>query len=395
VLVKILCVFGKHQYGDPSRGFGVEYVSFIPALKKLGHEVHHFDSWNRATYADLAQLNARLLETVEALQPEVMLVVHMEYEVWIETLEIISARGDVATVSWAADDSWKYREVSRFVGRAYHAMTTTFKPAVAQYREDGISRILLTQWGVPDEWVSEPLPSAECKYEVSFVGAAHGNRLAWVDRLRANGIEVACFGHGWPAGSVSAESIPQIMRRSIISLNFANSKGVNQIKARTFEVPGCGGFLMTECAPGLEDFYRPGREIEVFQDLAELVAKIRYYLSHPEERDEIAWAGFSRTRSEHRYSDRMRTVLEHALQAREAASGEIAAKPFAQALASHRLSLPLKAVRNVTLRAGCLIFGPTRGLRAARRLVFELSWRLVGRHTFTAAGWPGRMFPEC
>ena len=152
---------------------------------------------------------------------------------------------------------------------------------------------------------------------------------------------------------------------------------------------------MTECAPGLEGFYRPGREIEVFQDFAELVAKIRYYLSHPEERDEIAWAGFSRTRSEHRYSDRMRTVLEHALQARETSSSEIAAKPFDQALAGHRLSLPLKAVRSLILRAGCLIFGPTRGVRAARRLVFELSWRLVGRHTFTAAGWPGRMFPEC
>ena len=44
--------------------------------------------------------------------------------------------------------------------------------------------------------------------------------------------------------------IPEIMRQSVISLNFSNSRQGRQIKARTFEVPGAGGFLMTETAPG-------------------------------------------------------------------------------------------------------------------------------------------------
>ena len=44
---------------------------------------------------------------------------------------------------------------------------------------------------------------------------------------------------------------------------------------------------------------------------------------------------------------------------------------------------------------GCSrIWGHSRGLRAARRIVFELSWRLVGEKTFSRSGWPARMFPE-
>jgi spore maturation protein CgeB len=393
--MKILCVFGKYQYGDFSRGLGVEYVSFIPALKRLGHDVHHFESWDRRAHRDFAELNARLLETVEALKPAVMLTVQMGYEVWIETLEVISAMGDVATVSWAADDSWKYREVSRFVGQAYHAMTTTYDYVVPWYHRDGIHRVLLTQWGVPEEWLAEPLPSTECQYKVSFVGAAHGDRLRWVDRLRAAGIDVVCFGHGWPAGSVSAESVPRIMRDSIISLNFANSKGVNQIKARTFEVPGCGGFLMTQQAPGLESFYLPGREVVVFNDFNELVAKIRHYLFHQKERDDIARAGFRRTRAEHTYTHRMGAVVEHAIRAKETRTYRVPALPFDEALAKHRPLLLLKVVCLLMVKTACVLFGPVRGPRAARRLAFELSWRLAGRHTFTAAGWPGRMFPDC
>ena len=44
--MKILCVLGEHNYGDPGRGECYEYVNFLPALKSLGHEVVFFESFN-------------------------------------------------------------------------------------------------------------------------------------------------------------------------------------------------------------------------------------------------------------------------------------------------------------------------------------------------------------
>jgi len=392
--VKILCVFGEHQYGDPARGLGTEYAAFIPALRSLGHEVHHFESWNRSRYCDLAELNQRLLEEVEAFRPDVMLTVHMLYELWLETLELIRARGDVATISWTTDDSWKYREVSRFTGPAYHAMTTTYAHVVPRYHADGIREVLLTQWAVAGDWLAEPQPAAACRYPVSFVGAAHGDRRAQIERLRAAGIEVACFGHGWPNGPVAMEAIPRIMRESVVSLNFANSRGDDQIKARTFEVPGAGGFLLTGHVPGIERFFRPGKEIAVFRDFDELVDRLRHYLAHAEERDAIAKAGFERTRREHTYKRRMAEVLDFALAAKARAPARPPAASFGQARTAHRLTPPLRWLRTALVAVCGLFFGPSRGLRVARRLVFEMSWRLAGRHTFSAAGWPGRLFPD-
>jgi spore maturation protein CgeB len=358
----------------------------------LGHEVRHFESWDRSRYRDFAELNQRLLEAVEQFRPEVMLTVHMGYELWLETLEIIRARGDVATISWAADDSWKYREVSRFVGPAYHAMTTTYDHVVPQYHRDGINHVLLTQWGVSSEWLAEPLPASQCRFQVSFVGAAHGDRRKLVDRLRSAGIEVSCFGHGWPEGAVAMDMIPRIMRESVISLNFANSKGQNQIKARAFEVPGAGGLLLTEYAAGIERFYVPGKEIEVFHDYDELVEKIRHYLAHQDERDAVALAGFDRSRREHTYEQRMQCVLDYTLSAKTKAPTHPATRSFEDALTAHRLTPSLRLLRNTMTWGGRLLLGPQRGPRVARRLIFELSWRLFGYRTFTAAGWPGRMF---
>ena len=395
--MKILCVFGKHQYGDASRGVGTEYAAFVPTLKRMGHQVVHFESHDHSRYRDLAELNQKLLQTVDTERPDVMLVVQTNYEIWLETLYAVKARGDVATLCWTTDDSWKYRQVSRFIGPAYHAITTTYPDRVPDYHRDGISHVLLTQWAAASPTLREPLPASECHYKVSFVGAAHGRRKQRVERLRAKGIDVACFGYGWPDGPIAAEKIPEIMRDSVISLNFANSSGENQIKARTFEVPGAGGFLLTERAPHIEQWYHPGKEIEVFDNDHEMEKKILYYLEHLAQRDAIAQAGYERTRREHTYEMRLQEVLDFALKSRETANTAPAGKsppPFRRALEKHALTWPLKLLRAALVLACSTLWGKRRGPRAARRICFESSWRIVGARAFGAAGWTGRMFPD-
>lgn len=399
--LKILCAFGKHQYGDPARGIGTEYAAFLPALRRLGHEVVHFESWNRACHPDFAALNRALLGAVIRERPDLLLTVQMHYEIWIETLEIIRGMGNVAAVSWTTDDSWKYPEVSRFIGRAYDAMTTTYPEVVPRYLRDGIPNVLLTQWAANSSFLAPPLPASRCRFPVSFVGAAHGSRPRWIRELGRRGIPVRCFGHGWPEGSVEAREIPEIMRQSVISLNFSNSRQGRQIKARTFEVPGAGGFLLTETAPGLERWYRINEEIEVFGTLPELAAKIAHILENPDRRDAMARRAFDRTRREHTYERRMADVVALALRAGmhrpRKAGGPGSPGPdarLARAAATHRMERPTAAVKQALVAACSALWGKRRGPRAARRLVFELSWRLAGRRTFTASGLPGRMFPE-
>ena len=405
----MLCVFGEHNYGDPSRGQGYEYTNFIPALRRLGHEVLFLESWNRHCYSDFRELNRLLLRRAEQERPDAILSVMFTYEIWLETWQVLRDAGFVATVNWTTDDSWKYKQSSRFLAPAFHAFTTTYRRAYSCYRQDGLRNVLLTQWAANAASLQPSLPAADCQYQVSFVGTAYGNRPAIVDTLRQRGIEVDCFGHGWPHGSVTAEDIPRIIRSSVISLNFTNSgmswrgralKQNSQLKARTFEVPGAGGFLLSERCEGIEACYVPGKEIEVYDTVDELVEKIRYYLSHPGERDAIAQASFQRTCAEHTYDLRLTEVFEFALAQRNRFFAERGMLPteaidwerFRSAEQSHTLNDALGLLRRFLVSVCSAIWGPIRGPRAARRLVFELSWRLAGKHTYAAAGWPGRMF---
>ena len=65
---------------------------------------------------------------------------------------------------------------------------------------------------------------------------------------------------------------------------------------------------------------------------------------------------------------------------------------FEDLVARHRLSSGLRVLRRGLVWLGVVLWGRQRGPRAARRLLFELSWRVARRHTYTAAGWPGRLF---
>lgn len=395
--MKVLCAFGRHQYGDPERGISTEYRAFVPALERNGHEVVVFDTWDKRPYASLADLNLALLEAVEAQKPDVLWFVPMVAEVWLETLEAIRERGDVALVCWTTDDSWKYVQQSRFIAPLFHTITTTYPTMVSRYRADGIDHVMLTQWGASAADLHEPLPAADCRHQVTFVGAMHGNRQKRVEALRQHGVDVECFGHGWPSGSVPAERMTEIIRASVISLNFANSQGDNQIKARVFEVPGAGGFLLTEHAPGIERYYDVGGEIDTFTDMAELARKIESYLADPSRRDDMARRAYERTAREHTYDVRVRDILAHALAARDEwnRSGRKNQAPSLEAaLRRHRVGAGGRVLRALLLAFTVPIWGRRRGRRAARRLLYEISWRVAGARTYSAAGLPGRLFPK-
>ena len=82
-----------------------------------------------------------------------------------------------------------------------------------------------------------------------------------------------------------------------------------QIKGRNFEVPGCGGFLLTGRADNLDQYYESGKDIASFTNTDELIERILYYLKHESERAAIARAGYERTLREHTYVQRFRDIF--------------------------------------------------------------------------------------
>lgn len=398
--MKILCVFGEHNYGDPTRGTGYEFSNFLPALKRIASEVVFFESFSRRPYRNFADLNRKLLQTVEDVQPDLIFCVLMGYEIWLETLDLIRKHSRAILLNWSTDDSWKFEQFSRLVASRFDIYVTTNPEAVTKARQAGMDNFVLSQWAADAGKLAKPLPAAQCCYQVSFIGSHYGNRPKWIAGLKRRGIEVSCFGHGWPAGPVAAEAIPQIIRQSVLSLNFGDSGIVvqglrltksRQIKARIFEVPGAGGCLLTEPAANLENFFIPGKEILVFENLDDLTRQIGYYLDHPVERDAIAAAGYLRTHQQHTYDRRFAELFQTAT-SRNISVSPIDWQQFEKLVEQYRSGFLLHLIKKILVLPCIAIWGKKRGAQAARRFIFELSWRFAGKQTYSAAGLPGRLF---
>jgi spore maturation protein CgeB len=402
--MKILCVLSRYAYGKPDRGENYDYVHFVPAFKRMGHEVDFFDSGDRSLHGDFADLNLALVERVAGWRPDVIFCVLMHYEIWFETLDLIRANSPALVVNWGTDDSWKFAQASRFFAEHVDLHVTTDRAAAEVARSHGLNNAFFSQWAASGGTLAGPAPSEECRYDVSFVGSMYGYRAEWIAALRASGITVACFGHGTDNGVVSADEIPQIYRASRISLNFSGA-GQNpggtarldkrQIKARAFEVPGAGGFLLTEAAPGLEHYFAIGSEIATFISPDDLVKKARYFLERPIERDSIAQAGYVRTSTEHTYEQRFTQILAALLSrgaGRSMKAWTLSTDALGAAVNQYRARGPVAWLRLALVSPMVLVFGAKRGPRAARRLVYELSWRLSGAATYAARGLPGRLF---
>lgn len=159
----------------------------------------------------------------------------------------------------------------------------------------------------------EPSPLPEALRErwedsIVFVGHYEPETEAGVLALVEAGLPVTVYGHApWfrspnrsrlgdrLRGLLGNEEYVYALKGSRVGLCFVSVLNYNQTASRSFEIPGCGTFLLATRSPQHLECYREGEEAEFFGDHEELVRKARYYLEHPAEREAMARRGCERT----------------------------------------------------------------------------------------------------
>lgn len=105
------------------------------------------------------------------------------------------------------------------------------------------------------------------------------------------------------------KEIVDVYRKSKINLNITKYQLKTAINQRVFDVPACGGFLLTDYREDLEQCFDVGNEIIFYEDQEDLKEKAACYLSCPRERERIARAGMNRVRMEHDFSHRLEFII--------------------------------------------------------------------------------------
>ena len=315
--LRLAYIAPRWDYGDPRRGFSFEEMNFRSALEGMGHDVHPYDFVDRFKAVGRARMNEELDAFVRDVEPDLSMFVLFKDEIERDVIEGLTRDG-ITTFNWFTDDHWRFDSFSRHYAPAFTLVSTTDRTALPRYEAIG-ARAVLTQWAC-NRYAYAPR-AKELRYDVSFVGQRYGDRPKVVKALRKAGIDVYCRGMGWSGGRVDHDEMVEIFGASRVNLNLANSWGghfwsrhrvVSQIKGRTFEVPGSGGFLLTDHAPHLEEYFEIGAEIDVFESTEHLTERVKYWLEHEEERQAVARAGYERVVAEHTYDRRFAAIFDAA-----------------------------------------------------------------------------------
>jgi glycosyltransferase involved in cell wall biosynthesis len=311
--------------------FGTSYSRYV-GLQKIESEVHGFDAdehlaWSRVPRFQAAleshalrgprhhAANAALLSAARELRPD---AVWVDKGDWIRpaTLKGLRAEG-IFLVSHNTDAmhpasrrvSFK-RRLLRATAPCYDIFFTT-NDVDCERMQGGPQQTLFTDLGYDDRrFEPTPLPSeraAEWDHGLVFVGHHEPHTEAGVLALIEAGLPVKVFGHApWFASpnrarlgdhlqpSLGNEDYVRALKGARIGLCWVSSLNYNQTAARSFEIPGCGTFLLAMRTRQHAECFEEGKEAEFFGGPDELVEKARYYLEHEDERQEIARRGQER-----------------------------------------------------------------------------------------------------
>ncbi len=324
----VLYIAMRNEYGDASRGLSFEEMNFRSSLEGMGHELTTFDFMERTQREGTAHMRSELISLAAELRPDLAFFILFTDQLDTKTIEAVGREGGCPTVNWFADDHWRFDDFTRHLAPAFDLAVTTDEDSLPKYRQLADTRVHLSQWACNRYAYSRV--TSELRHGVTFIGQPHGDRRQTVAMLTDGGLGVECWGFGWPSGPIEHAQMVEVFASSRVNLNLSNSSEVPglkarlrrvlhfnppaprppQIKGRNFEVPGCGGFLLTERVPHLERYFDLDREVAVFDGAGDLAEKIRYWLEHERERQQVADAGYRRVLAEHTYDHRFAAIFE-------------------------------------------------------------------------------------
>lgn len=111
-------------------------------------------------------------------------------------------------------------------------------------------------------------------------------------------------------GVNTLSEMPKVFHASRINLNITMRPIETGLSLRIWDVLGCAGFLITNYQAEIPEYFEVGKDLETYESLEELEEKIRYYLSHEEERVEIAINGYEKLKKYHTYEMRLAQMIQ-------------------------------------------------------------------------------------
>lgn len=172
------------------------------------------------------------------------------------------------------------------------------KRALEDFTKDGIKNVVWMPHAV--EPMAYPYIATLKKHDLCFIGHINSeNRIEALDRM------FKAFPNFF-YGQRLFEDAADKYRESKVCFNISIKDDINM---RCFEVMSTKSFLLTNRIPTMSELFEDGKHLVMYDSVEDAIEKANYYLSHDEEREKIAEAGFQEVRAKHTFRHRAEQVL--------------------------------------------------------------------------------------
>lgn len=103
--------------------------------------------------------------------------------------------------------------------------------------------------------------------------------------------------------------MPQVFASSKINLNITLRTIRTGIPLRVVDVLGCAGFLISNYQEELADYFVIGQELEMYENIEDLYAKVKFYLDNEDIRSKIAQNGLEKIERDFTFKARLEKML--------------------------------------------------------------------------------------
>jgi glycosyltransferase involved in cell wall biosynthesis len=136
-------------------------------------------------------------------------------------------------------------------------------------------------------------------------------RLDMVNSLKREfGDRFRAWGAGWGEDTTSCgpEEESNIYRGCKIAISLSHYDLERYFSDRMLRIMGCSTFCLAKWYPKIEDDFVDKKHLVVWNNIDDLIVKIRYYLENPFERFKIARCGFGHVYANHTWDRRLREL---------------------------------------------------------------------------------------
>jgi spore maturation protein CgeB len=315
---------------DPSGNQYTYATSFYDALKRLGFTVESFNY--RASFipfmphkllsskllAPLNQMlcNRALVHHTKRFKPDLIFCIKAE-TITPKALRAIQKANSCRIVNFYPDNPfavWNGNSNANVLAclPLYDCFLSWAEALTPALHAAGCKQICFFPFAFDETIFANPptLTAAECQHyasDVCFIGTWTPEREQWLATIVETlpNVRLAIWGNQWQDkcchhplrlsirghAIYTYQMIKAFMTTNIV-LNFIRTQNGDAHNMRSFEVPASGAFLLTQRTNDQRNrFFKEHESVACFATKDELIAQIRYYLAHDQERQAIARNG--------------------------------------------------------------------------------------------------------